>query len=482
MPAMEYETVVGLEVHCQLATQTKLFGGATMRFGQEPNSQVDAVTLGLPGVLPVINDYAIDLAVRAALACDGAIQRRSTFERKHYFYPDLPKGYQTTQNSDPYCVGGEVVIDQEGVTKAVPLVRIHMEEDAGKLVHQERGAWSEVDLNRAGTPLIEIVSQPAMRSGAEAYAFLLELRRAMTFAGVSDCEMQEGRLRCDANISIRPKGQEAFGTRVEVKNLNSFRAVEAAIEHEAAMQVALHRAGRYAEVTQMTKLWDPDTKTTRPMRSKEQAADYRYFPCPDLPPVDITPERIARIKAAMPERPRDRAARYVREWALEPATARELTCDKPVADYVDALVAAGAKPKLAANWTREEALRLMSETGKAIHEAAPLAIIGGIIALIEAGKVARVVAKAACAELCASGENPEAYFTRHGQIQVQDAGQLTAWVAQAIAQEAKAVADLQAGKLTAVGRLVGTTMKLSGGKGDPAAARAEIGKQLGVSL
>ena len=483
MRAMEYETVVGLEVHCQLATRTKLFCGATMRFGEEPNTQVDAVTLGLPGVLPVINDGAIDLAVRAALALDGAIQRHSTFERKHYFYPDLPKGYQITQNVDPYCVGGAVLIDDEaGGTRAIPLVRIHLEEDAGKLVHQERGPWSEVDLNRAGTPLIEIVSQPALRSGAEAYAYLLELRRALTFAGVSDCEMQEGRLRCDANVSIRPRGQEVFGTRVEIKNLNSFRAVEAAIEQEAAMQIALHRAGRYAEVVQMTKLWDPDAKTTRPMRSKEQAADYRYFPDPDLPPIDIAPERVAAIRAALPERPRDRAARYVREWGLDPAAARELTGDKAVSDYVDALVAAGAKPKLAANWTREEALRLMAETGKPIQEAAPLAVIGGIIRLIDGGKVARVVAKAACAELCASGEDPEAYFTRQGQIQVQDAGQLAAWVAQAIAQEAKAVADVRSGKLAAAGRLVGATMKLSGGKGDPAAARAEIARQLGVSL
>jgi aspartyl-tRNA(Asn)/glutamyl-tRNA(Gln) amidotransferase subunit B len=479
---MEYEAVIGLEVHCQLSTVSKMFCGATTVFGQEPNSQVDTLTLGLPGTLPVINARAVELAVRAALALGGDVREHSKFDRKHYFYPDLPKGYQISQYDQPYCVGGTVTIDlADGGQKVINLTRIHMEEDAGKLIHQEHGAWSEVDLNRAGTPLVEIVSEPEIRSAAEAYAYLMELKRALKWVGVSDCEMQEGSLRCDANVSIRPLGQQQFGTRVEIKNLNSFRAVEAAINHEIAAQSALHRAGRYAEVVQVTKLWDPDGKTTRMMRGKEMAADYRYFPDPDLPPLVITAAERERIRAAMPELPRARQERFQRDFGFERAMAAELTAEAGIADYVEALVAAGAKPKLAGNWTREEALRLANESGRPLAEVAPVAAMAGLIALVDAGKVARVVAKAECAELLASGQAPEAYFTAKGMIQVQDAGQLQAWVAQVIAGEAKTVADIRAGKTAAVGRLVGATMKLSGGKADPAAVKAEVLRQLGIA-
>ncbi|MDA3962032.1 MAG: Asp-tRNA(Asn)/Glu-tRNA(Gln) amidotransferase subunit GatB, partial [Planctomycetota bacterium] len=300
----DFETVIGLEVHVQLATKTKMFSGATCAFGQEPNTQVEPVSLGLPGSLPVINDHAVDLALKAALALGCDIHRRSKFDRKHYFYPDLPKGYQISQFDEPYCTGGGArVFLEDGSEKFIKLTRIHMEEDAGKLVHQDGGPWSEVDLNRAGTPLCEIVSEPDMCSPFEAYAFLFELRRAMKYCGVSDCEMQEGSLRCDANVSIRPKGQAELGTKVEVKNLNSFRAVEAAIAYEIEQQTALYRAGRYAEVVQETKLWDPNAKVTRSMRGKETSADYRYFPCPDLPPLDISDERLNAVRAEMPELP-----------------------------------------------------------------------------------------------------------------------------------------------------------------------------------
>ncbi|MBA3699410.1 MAG: Asp-tRNA(Asn)/Glu-tRNA(Gln) amidotransferase subunit GatB [Planctomycetes bacterium] len=477
----EYEPVIGLEVHCQLKTQTKMFCGATTVFGREPNSQVDTVSLGLPGALPVINGHAVELAVKAALALGGNVQEHSKFDRKHYFYPDLPKGYQISQYDEPYCLGGGVNIElADGSEKFIDLTRIHMEEDAGKLVHQDHGPYSEVDLNRAGVPLVEIVSEPQIRSSAEAYAYLVELKRALKSAGVSDCEMQEGSLRCDANVSVRPKGQAKFGVRVEIKNLNSFRAVEAAIDYEIQNQIALNKAGRIAEIVQQTKLWDPDQKVTRAMRGKENAADYRYFPDPDLPPLHIPAARVAEIKATMPELPRLREDRFMKEYGLERAVARELTMETEIADYFESIIKLGTKPKLAANWTREEAIRLANEQHKPLTVAAPIATLAKIIALVDGGKVARVVAKAECSALFASGIEPEKYFTDKGMIQVQDAGQLTEWVKQAIAAEPKVVADVQGGKLAALGRLVGVTMKISGGKTDPNSVKAELMKQLGV--
>jgi aspartyl-tRNA(Asn)/glutamyl-tRNA(Gln) amidotransferase subunit B len=482
MDTQQYETVIGLEVHCQLKTRTKMFSGAGNIFGEQPNTQIDPTILGLPGALPVVNGLAVDLAVRAALAVGGAVQERSKFDRKHYFYPDLPKGYQISQYDEPYCVGGTVTAEQDdGTVTVVRLTRIHMEEDAGKLVHQERGAFSEVDLNRAGVPLIEIVSEPVLRSATEAFAYLTELRRVLRWVGASDCEMQEGSLRCDANVSVRPVGQERLGTRVEIKNLNSFRNVEAAIEYESRRQISLCRAGRGAEIIQTTLLWDPDGKCTKVMRSKEDAADYRYFPDPDLPPLYLPAAKIEAIRSAMPELPRTRQERFVSQLGLDAAAARELTTERTTADYFEELIRLGAKPRLAANWTREEAIRLANEQKLPLAEVAPLAVMAKLVGLIDAGKVARVVAKAECAELFASGQDPEAYFTAKGMIQVQDAGALTEWVKQVIASEAKAAADVQAGKMNAIGRLVGTTMKLSGGKADPAAVKAEILKQLGVA-
>jgi aspartyl-tRNA(Asn)/glutamyl-tRNA(Gln) amidotransferase subunit B len=478
----EFEPVIGLEVHCQLKTATKMFCGSTTVFGREPNSQVDPVSLGLPGALPVINERAVELAVRAALALGGKVQERSKFDRKHYFYPDLPKGYQISQFDQPYCVGGGVDVElPDGQAKHVGLIRIHMEEDAGKLIHQDHGGYSEVDLNRAGVPLLEIVTLPVIRSSAEAYAYLVELKRSLKWVGVSDCEMQEGSLRCDANVSVRPVGQEKFGTRVEIKNLNSFRSVEAAIDYEIQNQIALIRAGRGAEIRQETKLWDPDAKVTRSMRGKEDAADYRYFPDPDLPPLHVSPERLSAIQSAMPELPRAREARFSASFAFDRALSHELTAEAEFADYFEALLALGAKPRLAANWTREEAMRLANEQHQPLTVAAPVATMAKLIKLVEEGQVARVVAKMECSELFASSEDPQAFFEKRGKIQVQDAGQLSAWVAAIIAQEAKVVADVKGGKLAAIGRLVGATMKLSGGKAEPNAVKAELMRQLGVS-
>jgi aspartyl-tRNA(Asn)/glutamyl-tRNA(Gln) amidotransferase subunit B len=475
----EYEIVIGLEVHVQLATRTKIFAGATCIFGQEPNTQVDPMSGGLPGSLPVINDTAVDLAIKAALAIEAEIQPFSKFDRKHYFYPDMPHNYQITQYDEPYCLRGKVAIDlADGSEKVVGVTRIHMESDAGKLVHQDGGPWSEIDLNRAGAPLCEIVSEPDLRSSAEAYAYLIELKKAMKYAGVSDCEMQEGSLRCDANVSVRPCGQAVFGTKVEIKNLNSFRAVEAAIDYEAAHQIALHQAGRYGEVVQETKLWDPDGKVTRSMRGKEGAADYRYFPEPDLPPLRIPLERIERLRAEMPEAPRARQQRFVSELGLKPDAAAELCLEREVADYVEALIAAGVPAKLAANWTREDALRLAAERKLPVAEAVPVGRLAEFIRLVADEKVARVVAKEHVDTVLASEQGPTAWFTERGMIQERDDHALAGWVAQAIEQLPKAAADVRAGEQKAVGAFIGTVMRLSGGKANPKAISAEVLRQL----
>ena len=375
---LPYDIVIGLEVHVQLATRTKLFCGCSTEFGRPPNTQTCPVCVGHPGTLPVMNRRAFELSLRTAVALNCQIAPLTRWDRKQYYYPDLPKGYQISQYDEPYCLGGAVRAElADGSARDIGLIRIHMEEDAGKLVHQDAGPWSEVDLNRAGVPLIEIVSLPEIRSPAEAHAYLMELRRVLRWVGVSDCEMQEGTLRCDANVSVRPRGETRLGTRVEIKNLNSFRNVEAAITYEIARQSGLCRAGRGAEIVQATVLWDPDAKVTRAMRSKEDAADYRYFPDPDLPPLHLPAARVEAIRAAMPELPAARQARFMAEHGIERAAAIELTQERAVADYVEELIRLGAKPRLAANWTREEALRLANESGRPIAEAAPPAVLDG---------------------------------------------------------------------------------------------------------
>ncbi len=424
----DYEAVIGLEVHCQLKTTSKMFSGATTVFGREPNSQVDTLSLGLPGALPVVNAAAVELAVRAALALGGEVQARSKWDRKHYFYPDLPKGYQISQYDEPFCKGGEVVVEfPDGTEKHIGLIRIHMEEDAGKLVHQAGGPWSEVDLNRAGVPLIEIVSLPDLRSAEEAYLYLTELRRTLKWVGVSDCEMQEGSLRCTTPTSpSRPRGETKFGTRVEVKNLNSFRAVEAAIQYEIGNQSALHKAGRYAEVRQETKAVGIPTR-----RSRARCAARKRRPITGTSPIRIwhAPDHPCRAREAPSSPPcqscraRPRGAPDEGARRIERIAARELTAEIEIADYVEAVIARGAKPRLAANWTREEAIRLANERHLPISEAAPIRIMAGLIALVDAGKVARVVAKEESGALFASGQEPESFFAAKGKIQVQDSGQ-----------------------------------------------------------
>ncbi len=477
----EFEPVIGLEVHCQLKTETKMFCGSTTVFGREPNSQVDPVSLGLPGALPVINARAVDLAIRAALALGGKVQERSKFDRKHYFYPDLPKGYQISQFDEPYCLGGSVHIElPDGREKDIGLIRVHMEEDAGKLIHQDHGAFSEVDLNRAGVPLIEIVTLPDIRSSAEAYAYLVELKRSLKWVGVSDCEMQEGSLRCDANVSVRPVGQEKFGTRVEIKNLNSFRAVEAAIDYEIQNQIALIRAGRGAEIRQETKLWDPDQKVTRSMRGKEDAADYRYFPDPDLPPLHVTPARIQAIQATMPELPRAREARSAapsasnaRSATRSPPKSRSPTTSRPCCAW--------ARPRA---WPRTGRARRPSASPMSSTSRSPPPPRWRPWPSSSAWS-RRARSRAWWPRWTPPSSSPPARMPRPSsraaaRSRSRMPGSSAPGSRRPSAARPRWWPTSRAASWPPSSRLVGATMKLSGGKAEPNAVKAELMRQLGI--
>jgi aspartyl-tRNA(Asn)/glutamyl-tRNA(Gln) amidotransferase subunit B len=457
--------VIGLEVHVQLATASKAFSASATRFGAPENSLTDPVVLGLPGALPVFNRRALELALRLGLACGCTIRRDARFARKHYFYPDLPKGYQISQLDEPLCEGGAIELDAGGAS--VPLTRIHLEEDAGKSSHA--GAWSRVDLNRAGVPLVEVVSEPAIRSAAAAAAYMRALHRLVRWLGVSDGDLEKGQLRCDANVSLHREG-EPLGTRTELKNINSFRFVEDAIEHEIARQAALLDRGE--RVVQETRLWDADARLSRSMRGKEEALDYRYLPDPDLPPLQLGDDEIEAARAALPELPVARQRRWIGELGLGEEAARVLGAERVLADWFDA-AATGATPALAraiANWTQADVLR---ELGRAERDPGapipmPPAHLAELGRLIEDGVISGKIAKDVFARMLGSGEDPAAIVRREGLTQVADAGALQALVDQAIAANPKAVADFKSGKTVAAKALVGQVMKASGGKANPA--------------
>jgi aspartyl-tRNA(Asn)/glutamyl-tRNA(Gln) amidotransferase subunit B len=473
MSVAGFDTVIGLEVHVQLGLRTKLFSASPNDFGAEPNTRVSSYDAALPGVLPVLNDAAIDLALRAALALGCELREQSRFERKNYFYPDLPKGYQISQYSEPYCVGGVVPL---GDGRSGRLTRIHLEEDAGKTIHTDAG--SLVDLNRAGVALIEIVGEPDLSAPADAAAFLQSLKQILQFAAVSDCDMERGSLRCDANVSLRPAGSRGLGAKVEIKNVNSIRMVQRALEYEERRQAALLAAGK--PVRQETRGWHEERGETVALRSKESAHDYRYFPDPDLPPLVITPERIARVRAALPELPAARAARFAREYGLPDYDVAVLLQDRHVADWFETVARGAGDAKLASNWVMGEVLRVLNESGGSIREfTLPPQELVGLLQALQAGRVSHQAAKKVFQQMLATGAGTEAALAMLGLEQQSDPAQLRPVVAQVLAENAPIVAELRAGKQKARHALKGLVMRATKGRANPAVVDTLLADLLG---
>jgi aspartyl-tRNA(Asn)/glutamyl-tRNA(Gln) amidotransferase subunit B len=478
MPLSDFQPVIGLEVHAQLLTASKLFSGASTAFGAAPNTQTTVVCLGLPGVLPVLNEKAVDFAIRAGLALNCTINLRSEWSRKHYFYPDLPKGYQITQYDRPICEHGVVVFDGPAGEQRVRVRRIHMEEDAGKSVHDAADGLTLVDLNRAGTPLVEIVSEPDLRSADEAVEYLKALRDILVYLGVNDGNLEEGSFRCDANVSVMRKGATELGTRCELKNLNSFRFIKQAIEHEIARHVDVIEGG--GAIEQETRLFDPNRGETRSMRSKEDAHDYRYFPEPDLPPLVVSEERVAAAKAALPELPRARRRRYVEALKLPEYDAGVLTADRAMADLFEACVAEGCDPKKTSNWFMGELSRLLNESGQAVAAVrfTPKQL-KALLAAVEGDTISGAAAKDVFADMFRTGREPADIIAEKGLAQSQDTGALEAAIDQVIAGNAKNVEQYRSGNTKVLGFFVGQVMKALGGKGNPKKVNELLVKKLG---
>ncbi len=480
---MTFEAVIGLEVHAHLLTRTKIFCGCPTTFGAPPNTLVCPVCLGFPGALPVLNRVAVDYAVRAALALGCEVQERSVFARKNYFYPDLPKGYQISQYELPLARGGGVTITAgDGAPRHVRLTRIHMEEDAGKSLHEgfpdsDRRAY--LDYNRAGVPLIEIVSEPELRSAAEAAAFFEKLRQILVWIGVNDGNMEEGSLRCDANVSIRRVGSDALGTKAEVKNVNSFRYLQKALEYEIERQIDVVEHG--GRVVQETRLFDAAQGRTYSMRSKEEAHDYRYFPEPDLPPLVIDEARLARVAGTVPELPEARLARLMRDYDLPAYDATLLTQTRGLADYFEAAARAAGNAKAASNWIMGEILRTMKERDTAI-EALPVtpAALAELIQLVDRAVISSTVAKDVFARMYETGRAAAAIVEAEGLAQIGDADALAGIVRDAVAANPDAIEQIRKGRHNAFGFLVGQVMKASGGKANPKVVNALLKKELGV--
>ena len=480
MPA-GWETVIGLEVHAQLKTESKLFSSAPHAFGAGPNTQTTEVDVGLPGVLPVLNEKAVELAVRLALALGAKVHPVSVFARKHYFYPDLPKGYQISQYEEPYCTDGAVPIELDGVAGAIALTRIHLEEDAAKNIHDDAvtgGGVTHVDLNRAGAPLVEIVSTPNIRSPEEAGAYLRSLRQILRYLEVSDADLEKGQFRCDANVSVRRLGDAKLGTRTELKNLNSFRFVERAIASEIRRQVELLEGG--GKVLQQTMHWDDRSGTATPMRIKEQADDYRYFPDPDLPPLRIDPVFLDTIRKSLPELPHVRRARYCADFGLSAYDVAVLTEDRDVSEFFEAAASRYDQPKTLSNWITRDVLATMTETGRALREL-PLTPdhLVELLKLIDAGRITAGSARDVFAEMAKTGERPEAIMRARGLEAVSDTGELERLARAAISANAGQLEKYRAGEVKLLNFFVGQVMKASGGKADPAALREILTRLLG---
>ncbi len=479
-PPAGWEAVIGLEVHAQLKTDSKLFSSAPRDFGAEPNTRTTEVDLGLPGVLPVLNERAVELAVRAALALGCEVQPISIFARKHYFYPDLPKGYQISQYEQPLALGGGVPIELDGVERRIPLTRIHMEEDAGKSIHDPAvtgGGATHVDLNRAGVGLIEIVSEPELQTPDEAGAYLRSLRSILRHADVSDGDMEKGNFRCDANVSVRRAGDEKLGTRTELKNLNSFRFVEKAIAAEIERQVDLLEDG--GAVVQETRAWDDRAGRTTVMRGKEQAADYRYFPEPDLPPLRIEPAWLEEVRKALPELPAQRRRRYVEALGLSEQDARVLVEERDVADFFERVAEHHGNARSAANWVQRSLLEVLGERGCAVAEL-PFGPgeLAALLDLIDAGKLTPASAREIFAELAERGGDPAQIMSARGLEAVSDSGELEALARDVMGASPEQVAQYRAGEKKVFNFLVGQIMKATRGKASPQAVQEVLRRLL----
>ena len=469
--ATTYETVIGLEVHAQLATRSKMFCGCPTTFGAPPNSQTCPICQGMPGTLPVINRRAVEFAVRTALAFECRVNAGCRFARKHYYYPDMPKNFQISQYEEPLAEDGSLDIDLPDGSRRIRIQRLHLEEDVGKLVHEGDFADAQsslVDYNRSGLPLMETVSHPDLRSAEEAAAYLRAFRAVLLFLGVCDGNMEEGSLRCDANVSLRPRGATTLGTKVEIKNLNSFRNVQRALEYEVVRQARALDAGE--RIVQETRLFDPDRGATRSMRSKEYAHDYRYFPEPDLVPLQLEAGWVAGIRAGLPELPRAQRQRFVSQYGLPAYDAGILTQSRALAQYYEGAARGHANPKAISNWVMSELLRELGGDDEAAIARSPIspAHLAQLVSLIDDGTISGKIAKDVFARMLGSGEDPATIVRREGLTQVADTGALQALVDQAIAANPKAVADFRSGKTVAAKALVGQVMKASGGKANPA--------------
>ena len=475
---MTWEMVIGLETHVELATKTKIFCSCTTAFGGAPNTHCCPVCTGMPGALPVVNEKVLEFAVKAGLALNGTITRDCRFDRKNYFYPDLPKAYQVSQLYLPIVRNGKVPIQTaSGVEKTIRIHELHMEEDAGKLVHDPWIDQTRADYNRCGVPLIEIVTEPDFRSAEEVIAYLEKLRSILQYLGVSDCKMQEGSLRCDVNLSVRPAGSEELGTRTEMKNLNSFKAIARAIEYEARRQVELIQEGK--RVVQETRRWDENKDATFAMRSKENAQDYRYFPEPDIPPMELSEEYLEHVRAEIPEMAEAKMARYQRDWGLPVYDTRMITSQKALADFFEETVALGAAPKQAANWIMGEVLRQLSAQGL---EAKDMTLTPGTLArlieLVQTGKLNRNTAVKVFDAVFVADGDVDAYVKEHGLEQVSDAGLVGRAVEQVLAANPKSIEDYRAGKEKAFGFLVGQVMRELKGRASPQVVNQTIREKL----